>query len=237
MNGLIALLGSGEYLPVMDEVDNFILVNCGAEGRIPRVVCLPTAAGQEGQRSWGHWMKMGEDHFRSLGADVQSLPIIDRDSADDPQYETILESADLIYFSGGKPDYLYQTLNGSRAWQAAQKAWDRGAAYAGCSAGAMILGRSIPNFRRPGFGTQEAFGIVPVAFILPHFDAIPVVRKPFLFALRRQLAEDESIIGVDEETALIGTLGGPWRVHGRQTVSRFTRAGGRVFASGQEVDL
>lgn len=237
MNGLIALLGSGEYLPVMDDVDKFLLANCGADGRVPRVVCLPAAAGQEGKRSWGHWMKMGEEHFRRLGADVQSLPIIDRASADDSQFEPALESADLIYFSGGNPNYLYQTMNGSRAWQSAQKAWARGAAYAGCSAGAMILGARMPDFRRAGFGTRQAFGLVPAAFILPHFDAMPVIRQPFLFALRRQLADGDTLLGVDEETALIGTLGGQWRVHGRQTVSRFTRDGQQVFTAGEEVVL
>ncbi|OIN94848.1 MAG: hypothetical protein COS37_07135 [Anaerolineae bacterium CG03_land_8_20_14_0_80_58_20] len=237
MNGLIALLGSGEYLPVMDGVDKFLLANCGANGHTPRVVCLPTAAGREGEGSWGNWMKMGEEHFKRLGADVQSLPIIDRASADDPQFESALESANLVYFSGGDPNYLYKTMNGSRAWQAAQKAWARGAAYAGCSAGAMILGKSMPDFRRAGLGTRQGFGLVPAAFILPHFDAIPVIRKPFIFALRRQLDDGESLLGIDEETALIGRLGDAWRVHGRQTVSRFTRAGEQVFAAGQEVNL
>jgi len=47
MNGLIALVGSGEYLPVMDDVDRFLLVNSGAQGRPARVVCLPTAAGRK----------------------------------------------------------------------------------------------------------------------------------------------------------------------------------------------
>jgi peptidase E len=115
----------------MDEVDKFLLANCGANGHTPRVICLLTAAGREGESSWG---QMGEEHFQRLDADVQSFPIIDRASAADPQFESALESADLIYFSGGKPDYLYQTMNGSRAWGAAQKAFARGAAYAGCSA-------------------------------------------------------------------------------------------------------
>lgn len=70
MNGLIALLGSGEYLPVMDEVDKYLLANCGANGRKPHVVCLPTASGQEGQDSWGRWNRMGEEHFKRLGAEV-----------------------------------------------------------------------------------------------------------------------------------------------------------------------
>ena len=77
MNGLIALLGSGEYLSVMDDVDHYLLANCGADGRKPRVVCLPTAAGQEGEKSIFRWSKMGMEHFTRLGADVQALPVID----------------------------------------------------------------------------------------------------------------------------------------------------------------
>jgi cyanophycinase-like exopeptidase len=237
MNGLIALLGSGEYLPVMDEVDKYLLANCGADGRTPRVVCLPTAAGRESERSWGRWMRMGEEHFRRLGADVESLPVIDRESADDARFASTIEAADLIYFSGGDPNYLYQTMNGSRAWDAAQKAFGRGAAYAGCSAGAMILGKSMPDFRRAGFGSLAAFGIFPAAFIMPHFDAMPIVRQPLVFALQRQLQDGESLLGIDEETALIGTLDGreAWRVHGHKTVSVFSRDGKRVYSVGEEV--
>ncbi len=239
MNGLIALVGSGEYLPVMDGVDKYLLAHCGADGRTPCVVCLPTAAGQEGEASWGRWMRMGVEHFRHLGADVTALPIIDRASADDPQYEPILESANLIYFSGGNPNHLFQTMRGSRAWTAAQKAWERGAVYAGCSAGAMILGQAMPDFRRVGFGTLEGFGVVPVNFILPHFDAIPGVWKPFVSVLAHRLKPGESMLGVDEETALVGTLAGreAWQVMGRQTVSRFTRDGKQVFKVGEEVNL
>ena len=237
MNGLIALLGSGEYLPVMDEVDQYLLANCNANGRVPRVVCLPTAAGREGERSWGRWMRMGEDHFRRLGADVKSLPVIDRVSADDPAHASDVEAADLVYFSGGDPNYLYQMMNGSRVWEAAQKAFTSGAAYAGCSAGAMILGKFMPDFRRAGFGTLPAFGIVPVAFILPHFDAIPVVRQPLVFALQRQLKDGESLLGLDEETVLIGSLNGTWRVHGHKTVSVISRQAEQVYAVGEEVKL
>jgi cyanophycinase-like exopeptidase len=237
MNGLIALLGSGEYLPVMDDVDRYLLANCGADGRVPRVVCLPTAAGREGERSWGRWMRMGEDHFTRLGADVKSLPVIDRVSADDAAHASDVEAADLIYFSGGDPNHLYQAMNGSRVWESAQKAFARGAAYAGCSAGAMILAKSMPDFRRAGFGTLPAFDIVPAAFILPHFDAIPIVRQPLVFAIQKQLKDGESLLGIDEETALIGTLGGKWRVHGRRTVSIISRRGKKVHAVGEEVEL
>ena len=238
MNGLVALVGSGEYLPVMDEVDRFLLANCGAPARLARVVCLPTAAGQEGQSSWGRWMQMGEQHFRRLGADVTALPIIDRTSADDPQFIPILEAADLVYFSGGSPLYLFETLDGSRAWAAMQKAWERGAVYAGCSAGAMILGQAIPNFRAVTLKTVHAFGLLPARMIFPHFDRWKVARAAMLNPLRRRLKADEYALGVDEETALVGRLDTPeWTVLGRQTVSVITKDGVRVYKSGEQVVL
>jgi cyanophycinase len=238
MNGLIALVGSGEYLPVMDDVDRFLLTHCGANGRSPRVVCLPTAAGQEGEQSWGRWMRMGEEHFRSLGAEVFALPIIDSASAEDIHYESILEAADLIYFSGGNPLYLFETLNGSRAWEAAQKAWERGAVYAGCSAGAMILGHEIPNFRTAALTNTPAFGLLSARMIFPHFDRWKVARTAMLAPLRRHLGANEFVIGVDEETALIGRFGfSEWNVMGRQTVSVITKGGVRVYKNGEQVLL
>jgi cyanophycinase len=222
----------------MDELDRFLLSQCGAEGRPRRVVCLPTAAGQEGQSSWGRWNQMGEQHFRRLGADVSALPIIDRLSAQDPQYGARLEAADLVYFSGGNPTYLFETLNGSRAWAALQKAWERGAVYAGCSAGAMILGREIPNFRAVAFKNVPAFGLLPARMIFPHFDRWKVARAAMLNPLRRRLKADEYALGVDEETALVGRLDAPeWSVLGRQTVSVITQAGVRVYKSGEQVFL
>ena len=87
MNGLIALVGAGEYLPVMNEVDRHLLASVNTNGRAPRVVCLPTAAGQEGDESVGRWLRMGVEHFQALGTEVTPARIIDRESADDPQWE------------------------------------------------------------------------------------------------------------------------------------------------------
>ena len=233
MNGLIALVGSGEYLAVMNEVDRYLLASVNV--KIPRVVCLPTAAGQEGDESVGRWSRMGVEHFTKLGAEVTALPIIDKASANDEQYTATLESADLIYFSGGNPQYLYETMNGSRAWSAMQKAWSNGAVYAGCSAGAMILSKQIPRFRLGG--TNEGFGIVPAQFILPHFDAMPIIFKPLTLALKSQLKKGERMLGVDEETALVGQLGGEWKVLGQSKVHVFTHEGVQTYESGQTLLL
>ena len=237
MNGLIALLGSGEYLPVMDEVDRYILTHSTVNGNKPCVVCLPTAAGREGYESVNRWSRMGIEHFTRLDADVQAVPIIDKDSANDPQWESALENANLIYFSGGDPNHLFDTLHGSCAWSAAQKAWARGAVYAGCSAGAMILGKCIPDMRRAGFASLPGFGIMPATFIVPHFDAIPSIWKPIVFALRSRLKTGEIMLGIDEDTALVGKLGSTWKVMGKSQVHVFSRGDKESYGMGDEVKI
>ncbi len=235
MKGLITLVGSGEYLPVMNDTDRYLLDSLKLNGRKPRVICLPTAAGREGDASVNRWLNMGVRHFQDLSADVKPVRIIDRASAEDPQWEPLLESADLIYFSGGDPGYLHETMKDSCAWRAAQRAWERGAIYAGCSAGAMILAKRMPSFRLAG--TQEGFGIVPATFIVPHFDAIPGIWKPLVLGLQHQLKKGERLIGVDENTALIGKLGGEWTVKGKSEVHVYTRDGKTSYANGETLTL
>src|ERR1700690_4479326 len=236
MNGLIALVGAGEYLPVMEGVDRYLLDSVKVDGRAPHVVCLPTAAGQEGDESVGRWSRMGMEHFTKLGAEVNALPIIDRASADDPQYESVIDSADLIYFSGGNPVYLYETMNGSRAWNAAQKAWSRGAVYAGCPAGAMILAKRLPNFRNMGIGAINGFGIAPADYVMPHFDhAGPF--KALVSLLRTQMKNGQRMIGIDEDTALVGKLGGEWKAMGASKVHVMTRKQTKLYAAGEIVPL
>ena len=234
MKGLINLVGSGEYLPVMRDVDQYLLDSLNLNGRKPRVACLPTAAGREGDSSVNRWLSMGVRHFTDLGAEVTPVRIIDRRTADDPRWEPVLENADLIYFSGGDPGYLFETLNESCAWRAACRAWDRGAIYAGCSAGAMILGTRIPGFR---IGMREGFGLVPATYIVPHFDAIPAIWKPIVYGLQRQLKKGERMLGIDEDTALIGKLGGEWIVKGKSKVHIFTPDQKTSYEAGERLML
>jgi cyanophycinase-like exopeptidase len=81
-------------------------------------------------------------------------------------------------------------------------------------------------------GTQDGFGIVPAEFVVPHFDAIPAVWKPMVSLLNKQLKDGQRLLGVDEDTALIGTLQGEWRVMGRREVHVFTRDGKTTYQAG-----
>ncbi len=236
-NGFIALLGSGEYLPAMDKVDQYLLANCGANGRKPRVVCLPTAAGGEGDASVTRWSKMGVEHFTRLGADVRTVPVIDAESVNEQSHASAVDEADVVYFSGGDSAYLHQIMEDSLVWKSAQKVWERGGVYAGCSAGAMILGREIPDFRAMGLRSIPAFGLIPVAFVMPHFDAIPLFGKPLVATLRRRLREGEIMIGVDENTAIIGKLNEEWTVLGKAKAHVFTKDETNSYAAGEKFSL
>lgn len=190
---MLALIGSGEYLPPIEPVDRYIL------SRLPgtaRVVCLPTAAGTEGKERVDYWMKLGEQHFTRLGVQVESLPIIDYESANQPEYVEGIRQANFIYLSGGQPSYLLRTLRGSLAAQAIESVLESGGVLAGCSAGAMVMGARIPSLPR----WQKAFNFLPNSVIIPHYDEIPL-RYQNLFSLL--IGRKTHIIGVEGNTALV----------------------------------
>ena len=58
----IALVGAGEYLPVMTEIERSLI-----EGRAPRYVQLATAAAPEGDRSLARWHQLGAEAAERLG--------------------------------------------------------------------------------------------------------------------------------------------------------------------------
>lgn len=235
MTGLIALVGAGEYLETMDTVDRHLLA--AASSAQARVVCVPAAAGEEGDASVDRWAGMGVKHFRRLGALAECARIVDRDSANNPRWATLLEAADVIYFSGGDPLYVYRTMEGTRGWEAVQTALARGAVYAGCSAGAMMLGQHVPDVRSPDLALYPAFSLIPNALILPHFDLIESFRPGLTALLQSQLSDGQYGLGIDEHTALVGRVGEAWRVMGVGTVSFITRASIVVHRAGQELGL
>jgi cyanophycinase len=237
MNGLVALLGSGEYLPVMNDTDRYLLGKTGLNGRKPRVVCIPTAAGMEGDESVNRWLRMGTDHFTALGADVMPLQLANQADAANPEIAAEIEQADLIYFSGGNPSYLFDVMQGSRAWEAVLSATARGAAFAGCSAGAMFVGEFLPDLRGFRLRQKKAFALLPKSHIFPHFDRMVAWRGITLPILQGLIPDDEYALGLDEDTALVGKFDSGWQVMGRQKVYIITKKEIQSFAAGEKVVL
>ncbi len=137
MPGPVALVGAGEFLPVMADLDRMLLATLGSAR--PRVALLPTASYPDGEEAFQRWAAMGVEHFRSLGAEVEAVLVRDASEARDPANAQAVGEADLVYLSGGKPEHLLRALAGSPVWAAALAAHARGAVLVGCSAGAMVL--------------------------------------------------------------------------------------------------
>jgi cyanophycinase len=210
--GPIALVGSGEFLPGMAAVDAALLL---ATGRArPRVAILPTASWPDGEEVFRRWASMGVEHFAELGAEVEPVLVRDRFDADDEAHVQAIGEADLIYLSGGKPGHLSSSLVGSPVGDALVAAHRRGAALAGCSAGAMsLVARHWVTRRRRLFWPlrwRDGLGLVPGATVIPHYDAFP---EPMAALVVLQAPGDLVTLGIDEDTALVGR-DGAWQVQG-----------------------
>lgn len=219
MPGRIALVGSGEYLPVMHDVETWLL-----DDRPPRFVQLATAAAPEGEASLAHWHELGAQAARRLGVEQQVVDVRTREDANDPRLAERIAGAGLIYLSGGNPTFLTETLVGTAVWAAIRAAWLGGSSLAGCSAGAMALAGHVPNFRHPRREGTPGLGVVPGIRVLPHFDRM--ARRVPEFALHAVMVGESRVIGIDEDTALVGepATGSQWefRVMGRQQAWRVT---------------
>lgn len=239
--GAIALVGSGEYTAAMNEVDQVLLHTLGgpADGR---VALIPTASGLEpGQPA--RWNAMGQTHFQGLGALPTPISLITREDASQPDLVATLAQQTFFYFSGGSPDYLIETLNGTPAWHTMLDRAAQGAALAGCSAGAMMLGgcalsvRSLRNGEPPRW--RSGLAVVPNVAVLPHYDRMRLFVSDRVFDIvLASVPPDVALLGIDEDTALVRLPGvRHWQVFGRQTVS-VTQAGRTaVYVHGERVTL
>lgn len=221
---MLALVGSGEYLPPMEVVDRF-LMGC-LKSRV-QVVCLPTAAGTEGAERISYWSELGKSYFTRLGVEVDALPVIDQPSANDPDLAERIRQANFVYLSGGKPDYLYSTLNGSLAWEAIMEVYKNGGVLAGCSAGAMIMGERIPGFPRP----KPAFGLVLHTLIMPHFNELP---GSMMSSLHFLVSDHLTLLGIEGNTALVGD-GERYQVLGGGGVVVWNQREKRRYTLGEQV--
>jgi cyanophycinase len=208
----IALVGSGEYLPVMTEIEGALIA-----GRAPRYVQLATAAAPEGEGSLRRWHALGKQQADRLGVEQVIVDVRTRADADQPAFAAAIGGAGLIYLSGGNPAYLADTLRDTAVWRAIVAAHEAGAAVAGCSAGAMALSDWAPRIRDINSAQPAGLGLVPHVRVIPHFDTMPSRVPDVLRNALLRLPEGTTLLGIDEDTALVG---GPhdWEVQGRQSV-------------------
>jgi cyanophycinase len=195
-------------------------------GRNPRVVILPTAAAHD---SPDIAASNGVNYFNRLGAHAEAAMVLDKETAREPSLVAQIKMADLIYFTGGDPSYLLETMRDSLTWEAALGAWEGGRMLAGSSAGAMICGGQM---WAPGVGWREGLGLVPHIAIVPHHATLGSQWKAD--RIRTTLPDGVMLVGIDESTALLGP---PWQVLGASQVVLYHGQARAIFTDGQTVPL
>jgi cyanophycinase len=227
--GYILLAGGAEFSGRMASPDRRAITLAGGNASPVDIVPAAAAPDNNHQRAGQNGVRW----FEHLGAvNAKAVPLVDRNSADDPAVVKSLRHARLIYLLGGFPRHLAQSLEGSQSWQAILSAHQSGAVIAGSSAGAMILCESYydPQENR----IQNGLGLIPAACVLPHHNAFGRQWAPDLL----QQLPDMVLIGIDEQTGMLndGSLG-RWQVFGAGGVTLYQNDRRTHFAAGQNFSL
>jgi cyanophycinase len=233
MHARLALIGGEEFADGFEDVHASLLRDTGRVQ--PRLVFLPTCAADDGAEAIEYWCKTAREKFTALGAIVETPRVIDHASADDPQHAQMIAEADMIYFGGGYPHVAMRILPNTRVLAALQGALQRGVLIAGSSGGAMLLGArsevvtpelaeeigrvwengTPPDWDPPLPELIGCLGWVANSFCAPHFDRV----FTWKWLEHGILRDNDVLIGIDEQTALVSQADQQWQVRGHGGVT------------------
>jgi len=238
MNGSLALVGSGEYLPAMAEFEKSLVQDGVKNGKEARYVQIPTAAGRESTDRLEYWKQLGLTQAKAIGVEATYLPIYTREDAFNQKYVDAVASSALMYMSGGDPHHLAEVLIDTPLWSAIIENWNTGASLAGCSAGAMVLSAHIPNFRLLKKTATQGLNLLPEIRVIPHFNKffkwIPESAAKVLL----HVPDDSILIGVDELTAIVKRSGDTeWVVVGEAKVHVLKGLPDQQLLDGERIKL
>jgi cyanophycinase len=238
MNGSLALVGSGEYLPAMAQFENSLVADGVTNGKEARFLQIPTAAGRESSDRLEYWKELGIRQAKNIGVEATYLPIFTREDAFNQEYIDAVANSALMYMSGGDPHHLAQVLIDTPLWDAILENWKTGASLAGCSAGAMVLSAHIPNFRLLKKVPTQGLNLLPEVRVIPHFNKffkwIPESAAKVLL----HVPDNSILIGVDELTAIVKRSGdSEWVVVGEAKVHVLKGLPDQQLHDGERINL
>ncbi len=224
MPGQIALVGGDEFRPGCEDMDREIM---RASGHDPaKVVVIPTAAVTGPAKAAND----GATHFGALGGDSSQLMLLERGHAEDPDFFAPATLADVVYFTGGSPEHLLETVRKSQFLAALLASVEEGAVLAGSSAGAMVMGSMMRGPR--GGGWVDALGLVPGVAVLPHHERRDQAETSQ--ELQRSAPSGLTFLGIDARTGCLGTPGN-WRVVGFGRVTVYQGSEWQVYNAGDKL--
>lgn len=228
--GLIALSGgSGETARSGRLLHEFILRRVAAPAR---VAILETPAGFQ-SNSNAVAARIGDffrGHLQGFNPQVSLVPARRRGSTEGPDNAEILTpllSADLIFMGPGSPTYAARHLSGTLAWQYVQACNWLGAALSFSSGGTGAVGtHALPVYEiykagedlhwQPGLDLLGQYGLKLV--VVPHWNNAEggshldtsrcYMGKARMERLISLLPEDQTVVGIDEHTAIVFDISG-----------------------------
>ncbi len=231
MQGYLLLEGGAEFGGQMSEPDRRAIELAG--GPDSPINIIPTAAAPDNNHQRAG--RSGVNWFKSLGAThVESLPLIDKVSANDPSIVNAISKSRLIYMLGGFTGYLGETLKNSASWQAILRAYSNGAVIAGSSAGAMVMCQHYfdPSKRQ----VVDGLGLLPNTCVLPHHDTFGKNWAQQLATLLPNVV----LLGIDERTGMLddGEDGRKigWHVYGQGAVTLYRKGQPTVYKAGESFE-
>jgi cyanophycinase len=231
MQGYLLLEGGAEFGGQMSQPDLRAIELAG--GPDAPISIIPTAAAPDNNHQRAG--RNGVNWFKSLGATrVESLPLIDTASANDPVIVNAISQSRLIYMLGGFTGYLGETLKGSASWQAMLQAYSHGAVIAGSSAGAMVMCQYYfdPGKRQ----VVEGLGLLPNTCVLPHHNTFGKNWAQQLAILLPNVV----LLGIDERTGMIddGEDGRKigWHIYGQGAVTLYRKGQPAVYKAGESFE-
>lgn len=227
---IFALMGSGEFLPWARDVDRWAAEQATASS--DRALIIPTASAPEGDEVFNNWAGMGAEHFTAIGLAPEVLPLKTREDAFRAELVDEVADARYIFFSGGNPGYLAETLRDTPFWDAVLDAIAHGTGMGGCSAGGTAVGSVAPDvtsatIRLDDLRWVPGLPLFTRAILPTHFDAV----DSFFPGLRQFIIdsrpEDNVLFGIDEDTAACGD-GETWTVMGKRAITIIDADGGEA---------
>jgi len=205
--GTLALIGGGEFREGCQVFDAELLDAAGTKD----VVVLPTAAAFENPH---RVVERATSYFEGLGAKVKPLMVLHRAEAEDPKIVEAVRRARVVYLADGSPLHLRSVLKSSLLWDAMLASYHAGGVLAASGAGATLVCDPMVDPR--GGAYTVGLGVVSDLAVFPyHGSAAGHLRARSLDLL----PSSATLVGIEEETALIRDPSGTWRVAGAGAVS------------------
>ena len=221
MHGQIALVGGDEFRRGCEEMDREIIRAAGQEPA--KILVIPTAAVTGPAKAAND----GTTYFGALGGDSDKLMLLERRQAEDQIFFAPAILADVVYFTGGSPEYLLDTVKHTEFFSALMEFVDAGGVLAGSSAGAMAMGSMM---RRPkAGGWVESLGVVADVVVLPHHEKSD--QSETSKDLRASAPTGLTFLGIDARTGVLG-IPDNWRVVGSGRVTVYQGSEWQIFNTG-----